>query len=149
MKYSSRRVREYCRSNAGPNLSPLEVSRYEFKLRPMSIGVHFSPALENSLGTDKGQAESKMDTSSTHVATWLLNKRTCACNKFASEVTFAIIDLTYKTQRKHLFVPNQLNLGGGDKQPSERNTSPLRILNPFLKICHQLQTERYLYVEQN
>lgn len=75
MKYSSRRVREYCRSNAGPNLSPLEVSRYEFKLRPMSISVHFSPALENSLGTDKGQAESKMDTSSTHVATWLLNKR--------------------------------------------------------------------------
>ena len=116
----------------------------------MSIGVHFSPALENSLATDKGQAESKMDASSTHVATWLLNKCTCACNKFASKVTFAIIDLTYKTRRKHLFVPNQLNLeGGGNKQLSERNTSPLQILNPFLKICHQLQTEWYLYVEQN
>lgn len=43
-----------------PTTGPFEITGHEFVVRPISIIVHFSPALENGLGTDKGQAESKM-----------------------------------------------------------------------------------------
>lgn len=52
-----------------PIIGSFEVSGHEFKVSAISTILHFSPALENSLGTNKGQADGKVTTVSPHAVT--------------------------------------------------------------------------------
>lgn len=52
-----------------PIIRSFEVSGHEFKVSTVSTILHFSPALENSLGTNKGQADGKVASASPHAVT--------------------------------------------------------------------------------